>query len=781
MRASSMKSQTMRDVKAWRGAGVLRVLVATSIVASAGAAWSLGIFVLKRPEFRSLEPGKTKIDVKITDNLARTRVHQEFFNPNSRPLEADFVFPLPPGANVTDFVVYVDGKPQNGELLEKEKAHEIYSDIVRRLRDPGLLEWLDWNLFRVAVFPVPPNASQSVEIEFAQKLAADQGTYQYLFPMAGPGVRGAGPARASGGERSVDGGLGNIEFRIEISADHSLGNIYSPTHKVEVRRHEPNTAQVEVAVTDREDLHRNFILVYDYRDKEIAATLLAARRPPDPGFFCLSLSPDSAKQERTTVPLDLIIILDTSGSMSEQGKIDQARRAVQYCLGQLTRNDRFALIRFATDAESYRSELTTATKEEVARAQDWVSELRAAGGTNISEALEAAAKLIDKENGLPEAKQRRRLVLFVTDGLPTVGVTSVDEILAKAQKAFKDSATRVFTFGVGHDVNTRLLDRLAEQTRACSEYVAPQQDLEVPVSRLFDKVARPALSEVEVQIEGAEVFDVYPKDLPDLFYGTELTVFGRYKKPGTALIKLKGKLAGQPVEYVYEKTFPEEAQNAYIERLWATRKIGFLLDQLRNTPDSKELREEIIALSKRYGIVTPLTSYLVVEDRPEMTRAGGPVVPNAASDGSRRRGDVVDRKAMPGTGAVAPAAARMFGASSGAEAVAASKMVRQLKEASVTTVRPEAEADVQWVGGRTFVRDGDVWMEEGTKRAENVIRIKSYSSAYFELLRRHPELREIFQLGDKLRFKLGSHVVEIAEDGVETLPEELTIAGKEKK
>ncbi|MCX7625277.1 MAG: VIT and VWA domain-containing protein [Candidatus Sumerlaeaceae bacterium] len=744
--------------------------------------WAVGIIVPRRPVDAPVEPGKTAIYVQIVNNLARSRIHQEFFNPNPRPVEADFVFPLPKEANVTDFVLYVNGKPQRGEVLESEKARSIYEDIVRRMRDPGLLEWVDWNLFRVAIFPIPPNSSQTIEIEFSQPLRAEQGVYQYLFPLAGPETRR--PPRIIGGEVRKTGAKERlpVEFAVKIEGDHALGNVYSPTHKIEMKRVSDSHVAVEIPLDDQSDWRRNFVLYYDYRDKDVAATLVAHRHPPDAGYFCLTFSPSTSKAATgaSTVPLDLIIILDTSGSMAEDGKIDQARRAVNYCLAQLQEEDRFALVRFATDTETYAPEFTEARKDEIARAQDWVRQLRASGGTNIGEALEQAAKVILKNKEKDTTSSRRCLVLFITDGLPTVGVTSVDELLQKAEKVVRNADTRIFTFGVGYDVNTRLLDQLAERTRACAEYVAPREDLEVPVARLFDKVARPALTALEVHFEGGDVFDIYPKKLPDLFYGTQLTVFGRYKRTGPALIRLKGNFAGEPVQYDYEKTFPDTADNEAVERLWATRKVGYLLDQYRANPHSDEIRDEIISLAKRYGIVTPLTSFLVIEDKaegepvrpPVQTRGTGPTMDRSGTVGRHPRGPIKQSEEM--AMRALPGMSQSMPAESGQRGVAASKAMRMMKEASVGGQVAPSVAEVSCIAGRCFHKRGEVWMEEGTEDAQEILRIRAYSPAYFDLLRRHREIRKFLEIGENIRLKVRELVVEISPtSGIEELPEVL--------
>lgn len=720
-----------------------------------------------------MEPRDTRVRVQIAENVARTRVHQEFFNPNAHPAEADFIFALPPGSQVTDFVLWVDGKPRRAEVLERDKARLVYEEIVRRLRDPALLEWLDWNLFRVAVFPVPARGTQTVEIEYGQVLAPEQGVYRYVFPTTGPPPQ----QRARFQRRSEEEERCEVTFTVEISGERTLGNIYSPTHELVEQEHHERSWKGKVVARHEDDWRKDFQLFYDYRDKEVAATLVTSKRGDEAGYFCLVLAPEWRRPRETSATIDLVFVVDTSGSMSDDGKLEQAQRAISYCLRQLGERDRFAILRFSTEVEKYRDQLVQARPAEVARTVDWVKSLRAAGGTNISEALATALELADQGSKSTSEPRSRCMIIFVTDGLPTVGETSVERITKQVQdRLARMSNVRIFSFGVGHDVNTRLLDAIANTSRGASEYVAPEQDLEVPIARLFDKAARPAFEISHLRIEGVEVFDLYPKELPDLFYGSTLLVFGRYKGSGTARIALEGRMGGQPAEFVFEKMFPPRAPaNEFIEQLWATRKVAFLADALRETPDSKEIRDEIVALAKRYRIPTPLTSLLVVEDTPRLVADGAqpPSVPH-------RRGGRQDIGSVGRGQPLAPsgqrAAPNALLAQTGAEAVSAAKTLREMKNAATVRAESPNSAHEMWLEGRRFLQHSGVWMEEGTEQAGEVIRIKNYSEAYFALLQHEPAVRRILgTLGERVRLTLRGRVVEFGNDGAEELPEPLRL------
>ncbi len=291
-------------------------------------------------------------------------------------------------------------------------------------------------------------------------------------------------------------------------------------------------------------------------------------------------------------------------------KMEQARKALNFCLDNVKPGDRFGLINFATTVTRYRDALTEVTSEQVTQAKKWVDELEATGGTNINEALAAALEMRTKDEG------RSFTVVFFTDGCPTVGETNPEKIL-KNTLARNTANTRIFTFGVGDDVNATLLDRLADQTRAWASYVKPAEDIEVKVSNLHTKIAHPVLTNLKLTTTAdVKIKEVYPPQLPDLFSGSQLIVLGRYSGKGPTAIRLTGKVGKTEKEFVYEQTFPDKTgdERQLVEHLWARRKVGYLLNEIRVNGQQKELVDEVTKLARRHGIATPYTSYLIVPD-----------------------------------------------------------------------------------------------------------------------------------------------------------------------
>ena len=580
----------------------------------AGAARAHGLLI---PTDKSLPPLALlnhKVSITIEDQAAVTRVEQTFRNNTPRVLEATYVFPVPHGASVNKFVMWVNGKPAKAELVEADKALQIYTDIVRRAQDPGLLEYLGDSLVRMRVFPIPANGDQKVAVTYTSVADREGKLVAYVYPMKADGRSTA----------TLDG----FSLQATIKSQHGIQNVYSPTHAIALKR----TNDKEVSLTfDRKQavVGKDFQLLYSLGGKDLGLTTLAHRPlAAENGYFLMLIAPQLKMAKAHKVPRDLVLVLDTSGSMQGQ-KIEQARKALKFCLGNLGPKDRFALIHFATTVNKYRDALTEATAEHLGQARKWVDELEANGGTNISDALDTALAFRGRDEG------RNFTVAFFTDGLPTVGVCDPEAIL-KTTLAKNTANTRIFTFGVGDDVNATLLDRLAYKTRARPTYVRPQEDIEVKVSSLWTKISHPVLTNLKLEtLSGVRLSETYPPQLPDLFHGSQLVVLGRYAGKGPSALKLTGFVGKEKKEFVYELTFPEKTggEKEFVEQLWARRKVGYLLDQIRANGPKKELVGEVTSLAKRYGITTPYTSFLLVPDGVPLKGRQPPQMPNVGFGG----------------------------------------------------------------------------------------------------------------------------------------------------
>jgi Ca-activated chloride channel family protein len=763
--------------------------VVAVLIACGGAARAHGLLI---PEDKTLPPLAMlnhKVAITLDDQIALTRVEQTFRNHTDRQLEATYVFPVPKGASVHRFSMWVDGKETRGELVEAHKARDLYTAIVRRTQDPALLEYLGNDLLRLRVFPVLPHADQRVALSFASVAPKEGRLVEYVYPL-----KTDGKATAT---------LENFSITATIKSEHAVSNVYSPTHAISLRRN--NDKEVAVAF-DKEQglLDKDFQLFYATGDKDVGLTALTHRPlSGDKGYFTLLISPRVAMPKQYQVPRDVVLVLDTSGSM-RGAKMEQARKALKYCLENLAPGDRFGLINFATVVNRYEDRLLPASGEQVGRAKKWVEELEATGGTAINDALASALELRTGEEG------RSFTVVFFTDGQPTIGETEPGKIL-KNTLAKNTANTRIFTFGVGDDVNATMLDQLAERTRALSTYVRPAEDIENKVSGLYSKISNPVLTNLKLSASNdIRLSEIYPPELPDLFHGSQLVVLGRYSGQGPAALKLTGRVGKEAKEFVYEWTFPEKTgeEREFVEQLWARRKVGYMLDQIRANGERKELVDEVIRLAKKYGIATPYTSYLIVPDGPvpvvnRGAGAGGPNVafgmpmapPALAASGSGAGGGRAPAKSVADFARDMKGPAGTFldtrkklqeeqlnkDAESKADGVEkAARAALALKSVSETTYDRLHSGDlnavqagklgvdmsvysaqlrgqhrlsrtaVRQVWGRNCMEIGGVWIDEGFTAKTPTLVVKAQSEAYFKLLERQPKLKEVFKLGNYL-------------------------------
>jgi Ca-activated chloride channel family protein len=581
-----------------------------------GLARAQGMLVPTDTTVANLTLVNHEVNVSIEDQVAVTKVVQTFRNHTSRALEADYIFPVPAGASVKKFTMWVDGKEVPGELVEADQARQIYTDIVRRTQDPGLLEYLGNNLLRVRVFPVPANGEQKLSVCFTSIAESVNGVVEYTYPLK----------HGSKTAQSVE----HFSVDVSLKSQQPIHNIYSPSHQVSIKQTGDRQATVHFECGQPADADHDFQLYYTTDAKDIGLTALFHRPhynavpdggtvimgtrkfivpSPDDGYFLMMLSPRAELAKTQTVPRDVVFVLDTSGSM--QGKrIIQAKKAMVHCLRGLQPKDRFAMIHFASTVHTYRDKMQLASQSNLEQAERWVNALEPTGGTAINDALAKALAMRPGEAG------RNFTIVFFTDGQPTVGETNPDQII-KNVEARNTASTRIFTFGVGDDVNTVLLDQLAERTRAVCTYVRENEDIEDKVSKLYQKISKPVLTDLKLKVDDkVTLSEIYPPQLPDLFHGNQLVILGRYHGKGNATIRLTGMVGNEEREFIYEVHFPKQTKNGkeFVEELWARRKVGYLLGEIRVHGNNKELVDEVVSLAKKYGITTPYTSYLVVPD-----------------------------------------------------------------------------------------------------------------------------------------------------------------------
>jgi len=758
-----------------------------------------GLLIPKDVSLAPLVMVNHKVTIAIDDQVSTTKVEQVFRNHTDRELEATYIFPVPKGASVNKFSMWVNGKEEHGELLDATKARSIYTAIVRRTQDPGLLEYVGNNVFQLKVFPVPAKGDQKVMLSYTSVAGRDAGLVEYIYPL-----KTDGKATQT---------LEEMSIKATIKSQHAIQNVYSPTHALSITRN----GDKEVSINFEKDqalLDKDFQLFYSVGDKDVGLTALTYKPvTAEDGTFMLLLTPKVEMSKENYVPRDVVVVLDTSGSMRGV-KMEQARRALKYVLDNLNAKDRFGIVQFSTGVNTYREQLVESNQEQVANAKKWVDGLKPTGGTNINGALMKALDMRADDMG------RSFTVVFFTDGAPTLGdTTDTKEILKNVAKK-NSSNTRIFTFGVGEgdDLNAVFLDQLAEDTRAVSTFVRPSEDIEAKVSGLHGKISHPVLTDLKLATVGEKVrmLDTFPHQMPDLFHGGQVVVIGKYQGPGGHVaLKLTGKVGMATKEYVYEVNFPAKTNEdkSFVEDLWARRKVGYLMDQIRLNGEKKEVLEELLTLAKKYGIATPYTSWLVVPDgvspvaggKPGAKLPPGPAMPEALAparpgdaqvqvkDFIRRidpsaggagigdaRGRIEDKKAdsVPmeerdgGYGKAAQDAKEKRQTYEQANRLLRSKNADDLAKLHINSLGVQysiqannlrnqskmEQAAQRRVNNRNVVEVGGVWVDDGFDSTKmDIVSVKAMSDAYFRMLELKPEMKEVF--------RLGNHVVWVTPSG----------------
>ena len=677
----------------------LGVLLLLAMCLAAGPLLADG-FIIPRPH-----PGETipplsvkyhRVTVDIINQVAKTSIDQVFVNHHGRDIEGTYIFPVPEGASLMGFALFMDDKKVEGEILDSGRARGIYEDIVRRLKDPALLEYLGRNLFQARIYPIPARGERRIQITYTEILKAERGLVKYLYPL--------------NTERFSAEPIEQVSLAVRIDSKVPVTNVYSPSHKVSVRKESAHKASAGFEESGtRPD--KDFLLYYSLSPDAVGLSFLNCEAADGKTFMLLASPPFAADKDKV-LNKNLVFVVDSSGSMNGN-KMRQAKEAARFVIDHLNDKDRFALIDFDDGVTLFDPELVPADRAHRDKALQFVENIEASGGTNINEALLRALRLIT-------AGERPNYVLFLTDGQPTVGITEVRGILGNIDKS-NIARARLFVFGVGNDVNTELLDKLSSGNRGVSVYVGENEDLELALSGFYEKISSPLLSDLSLSVKGIDVYDVYPRTLPDLFKGSQLVVIGRYRGSGPATVTLSGRVGREPKKFVLENAaLASDESPSFLPRLWAARRIGYLLEEIRLRSQSQELVDEIKRLGLKYGIVTPFTSFLVTEKEQREMVAAAPAAQKAISDRSV----------------------------SGSGAVQAAKISQSFKDeerdSRVVSTRIQYKAD------KTFYLQDGVWVDSDYKPDTPVREVKFDSDEYYRLMVEKPGLAKYLSVSGKL-------------------------------
>ena len=694
-------------------------------------------------------------DINIKDQVAEVTVNATFYNPNPFRMEGTYWFPLPAEAAVSEFQMVINGKRVRGELLDANRARTIYEDIVRKQRDPALLEWIGSQMLKCRIFPMEANKETKVTLTYTHMLKEDAGLVRLNYPL-----RSAKPNAGT---------IDRLTVRVSIESRVALKTVYSPTQSFDVSRKSDNRAVLTYEATNA-DPARDVQVIFSRARSDVGLSIISHKPADKRGYFLLTVTPKVKAEASRVIRKDVIFVFDTSGSMAGERKIEQAKKALQYCINSLNKGDRFNIIAFSGEVRRFSKTLLDRTDANVAKAEQYISSLTAVGGTALNDALLDALDVAKTATNVP-------MIIFLTDGHPTIGEQNVKTILKNVRGA-NAKKCRLFVFGVGYDVNTKLLDLVAEENRGVREYVKPKEDIEVKVSAFYTKIANPVLSDVTVRFGDAEVEQTYPRRLPDLFHGSQLTMLGRFRKPGDCTVTLSGRVGDEARMFTYDVVFKGTKSDGYLPRLWALRKVAFLLDEIRLRGEKKEIIDEVTRLGKLHGIVTPYTSFLVIEEGAPITTAMRRELEEAgkvAREGFGRRSD--------GRGAVADSAnlARAKGSTGGMPQASAPGMALGIHGGGKGGYRSGAAGEkaatefdrrlrsiisktIRQVDDKTFYVKADGTWVDSTYDKANEARIKQialWSDAFFALLRAHPELGRYVADSQKLIVCLGKEIYRI--------------------
>ena len=695
------------------------------------------------------------VQAAIREQAAKVQVSQVFQNTGSSTLEAQFVFPLPQDAAISGLTLLVDGKELTGQLHKKEDARRIYEEIVRRQRDPALLEYIGQGLFQTSVFPIPAHAERTVEIRYTQLLKKENGLIDLLLPI--------GLSKHS--NKPVE----TLNVVVRIEAAEQIKTVYSPTHQLEIQRPDNTHAVCKISLRDSY-VPDDFRLFYGTVNGLVGMNVISYRPSgSDDGYFLLLASPEVKSALAEKIEKTMVFAFDKSGSMSGK-KIEQAKEALKFLINQLKPGDTFNIIAYDSAVEAFRPELQRADEATIKAALGFADGLYAGGGTNIDGALQAALRMLSD-------LKRPSYVLFMTDGLPTVGEQNELTISANARQANGVNA-RVFAFGVGFDVNSRLLDRLSHEQRGQSVYVRPNESIEAHVAALYSKIGSPLLTDLAVNFEFDRVIPAasalpisrtYPRRLTDLFQGEQLVWVGRYKYGGAVKVSLTGSVAGARQAFTFPATLVEKSvdeSNGFVEKVWATRRIGEIVDELDLKGHNQELVNELVQLSIRHGIITPYTSFLAEESvnladgKGNSERGVAEIKRNLARTEGQTGVAQRDYKQVLQNATTAPSAGASVASSqrrrSGGLAAGPGRMLgeslkdraNQGKYAATrgrAVIAQDAEGDlevldtVRNIGQKTFFRKERQWQDSSVtpEQASRATRVIQFSREYFDLAASH--------------------------------------------
>ena len=545
-----------------------------------------------------LEITEHDVHVTVNNGIAVTHVTQVFRNTENRQVEALYTFPVPKGASVANFSMWINGKEVVGEVLEKNRARKIYNSYKRKRRDPGLLEQVDYKSFEMRIFPINAGAEQKVQITYYQELDFDYDRATYVYPLA------------TVTRRDIDSRTtGKFAINMDVKSAVPIVEIESPSHGSEfvIARHSDSYILASLEASGG-SLTSDVIVSYAISRPKTGVDIITSRQPGEDGYFLMTLTAGKELEELDG-GMDYLFLLDISGSMGNAGKLIVSKNSLGAFIDELEDNDRFEVMTFNVSPNTLFGELRSGTPEMKEEARAFMSTQQARGGTVLAPAMTTAYKYGDPDRTLN--------VVILSDGMTEQAERQTLMKLIRSRPGF----ARVFCIGIGNEVNRPLLEQMAADSGGLAAFISSGDNFRRQAKAFRRKLMHPAAADLQIGFAGIRVYDVEPEVLPNLYFGSPVRVYGRYSGKGEATLTIKADVRGKELRQSDTMFFPgNDPANPEIERMWAWNRIDRLLKNADSTSSRGKVIDEVVRLGEGYSIVTEYTSFLVLENDEEYKR-----------------------------------------------------------------------------------------------------------------------------------------------------------------
>lgn len=553
---------------------------------------------------------------EVIGGTARVRVRQKYENVEQKPIEAIYTFPLPTEGTLVGFRMECDGRRIDGVVKEREEAFRAYDDATLAGHGAALVEQERANVFTASVGNLLPGETTVVEVEYVQRLHANEGALRVMIPTlvapryipGAPSGDRTGHGAADPTDRVPDADrispkIADVDYRVALDLTLHVGEraeVSSPSHKIETRR---DGDRVHVSFEGAE-LDRDIVILAE-GTADAPLQSVVAHKKGDIGTVCFSRVVDLFDPNAKPAPLNVVFVLDRSGSMGGLS-IEEARKALRLCLRQLREGDRFSIIAFDDREEVFKNEPVPFTQKTLEQADKWIASIDARGGTELLRPMKHAVE-----------QAGDGVVVLLTDGQ----VGNEDEILAAVMEARRKS--RIYAFGIGTNVSDALLAQLARRTGGAVEQIHPGERIDEKVVATFSRAIAPRVTDVRVKWSGVEVDDVAPTELPDLVDGEAWVLFARYRNPGIGRLELRGTHRNEPWLLEVPLELPNEADAPAIEKFWAAERVRDLESIEVEGRRQKTMKARIVEIAVAHQIASRHTSFVAIETRTGDRRVPG--------------------------------------------------------------------------------------------------------------------------------------------------------------